>query len=308
VIKTERVEFFGYSDCVKLENEQVRVIFGHHCGGRILEYSLNGENILQLDPEQRGWTYQPGRPVIDPLGGRFDIGPEKVIPAHPTLWVGAWTIDIDSSGIVRMTSAKDKATGIQLIREFKLDEGSSHLSCKQTLLNISEQPHNWCHWSRTLTPGGGICIIPLTSPSRFPNQYVMYGPDPSINYLPHDPNVRIRNGFLEIIDTPKYPKLGMDSYAGWMAYLLKSHLLFVKRFSIYPERVYNEITGLTVSIWYYQDQLCEVEPIGPMERLAPGESASFIEDWWILPYKFPEQRDMLDLEEVAELVGRETCL
>jgi hypothetical protein len=308
VIKTERVEFFGYSDCVKLENEKARVIFGHHCGGRILEYSLNGENILQLDPTQRGWTYQSGKPVIDPLGGRFDIGPEKVIPAHPTLWVGAWTVDVDSSGTVRMTSAKDKATGIQLIREFRLDEESSHLFCKQTLLNISEQPQNWCHWSRTLTPGGGICIIPLTPSSRFPNHYVMYGPDPCINYLPQDPNVHIRNGFLEIIDTPKYPKLGMDSYAGWMAYLLKSNLLFVKRFSTFPEQVYNEITGLTVSVWYYKDQLCEVEPIGPMERLAPGESASFTEDWWILPYKFPEKHNSLDLEDVKELVKRELCL
>jgi hypothetical protein len=305
VILNDRVEFFGYSDCVRLENEKVRVILGHHCGGRILEYSLKGENVIYLDPTQKGWIYKPGEPEIDPYGGRFDIGPEKMVPSHPTLWVDAWTIDAGSNGMARMTSGKDNSTGLQLVREFTLDESSSHLTCKQTLINISDQIQSWCHWSRTLTPGGGICIIPLTSPSRFPKQYVMYGPDPYINYLPDDPNIRLREGFLEIVDTPKYPKLGMDSYAGWMAYLLKSNLLFVKRFPSYRDRVYNEITGLTVSVWYYKDQLCEVEPLGPMEPLAPGESASFTEDWWILPYKFPEERNKLDLVELETLVGRE---
>ena len=42
------------------------------------------------------------------------------------------------------------------------------------------------------------------------------------------------------------PKLGMDSYAGWFCYLMKNDLMFVKRYPTYPDRVYNEVAGLTI--------------------------------------------------------------
>jgi len=48
--------------------------------------------------------------------------------------------------------------------------------------------------------------------------------------------------------------------------------------------------------------MCELEPIGPQEELAPGAAASFTEQWWLLPQKFPEQGAQVDLEDVARLV------
>jgi len=305
-IRAQRVDFHGYSDCIVLENDSTRVVLGAHCGGRVLEYSVHGKNALRLDPSQAGWTWKPGSPEIDPWGGRFDIGPEKTIPPHPTLWVGTWKSRLDSSGVAKLTSEADPATGMRLTRTFELAPDSTRLTCTQTMQNVSNRVQAWCHWGRTLSPGGGICIVPLTTPSRFPNAYLRYGPDPFINYLPSDPNVRIRENFLEIIGPPAHPKLGMDSHAGWLAYLTDNNLLFVKRFPTYPDRPYNEMAGFTVSVWYYKDELVELEPIGPMERLAPGESASFTEDWWLLAYPFPERRDALDLEEVSALVERTT--
>lgn len=300
---TALIEHSGYSDCIKLENETTTVVLGPHCGGRILEYSLKGRNALYLDPKQNGWVYLPGKRTIDPSAGRFDIGPEMTIPRHPHLWFGKWEGEITGQRSARLVSAKDEATGVQLVREFVLDKSSSHLTCTQIIKNISDETKFWCHWSRTLARGGGICIIPLTPNSRFPNNYVMYGPGPVINYRPEDPNIRIRDGFLEIIGTPKFPKLGMDSYAGWLCYLTRNDLMFIKRFPTYPDRVYNEIAAITISIWYYKDIMCELEPIGPMERIPPGKSASFTEDWWLIPYKFPAGDGKVDLNEVTQIVN-----
>ena len=56
----------------------------------------------------------------------------------------------------------------------------------------------------------------------------------------------VHQSFLEILGTPRKPKLGMDSYAGLIAYLSPNNLLFVKRFKTYPDRVYNEAAGLTI--------------------------------------------------------------
>ena len=72
-----------------------------------------------------------------------------------------------------------------------------------------------------------------------------------------------RDGFLEILAPPRKPKLGFDTYAGWLGYALPNDTLFVKRFPTYPDRVYNEAAGLTLSVWY---------PTGPLRpaRTNPG--------------------------------------
>jgi hypothetical protein len=305
-----RVDLHGYRDCIQLENGHARVVLGHHCGGRVLEYALaGGANVLALDPTQAGWTWDGGEQYIDPWGGRLDIGPEKVVAAHPALWVGAWTASVGDDGTARLVSEVDPATGVQLTREFALAQDSTRLTCTQTIENLGAETHELCHWSRTLVTGGGIAIVPLTEPSRFPHGYVQYDTtEPTINYEPTDPHVVVSDGYAQVIDTPLHPKLGMDSRAGWMAYLLRSDVLFVKRFPVYPDRVYNEIAGLTVSLWCYEDLLCEVEPMGPMQRLAPGDAASFTEDWWLLSYGFPARRDGLDLKDLAARVDREARL
>ena len=299
-------EYFGYENCVVLENANVRAVLTEHGGGRILEYSIDGNNAIYLDPAQRGLIFDGVTTSVGPTGGRFDIGPERTIPAHPDLWMGKWRLVISGPRAARMVSAEDEATGVQLIRDFELDQHSSHLRVTQTIKNISNVDKHWAHWSRSFGTGGGVVLIPLTPESRFPNKYVMYGPGPVINYEPHDTNIVERSGFLEVLGAPARPKLGMDSFAGWLAYAEKNDLLWIKRFPTYPDRPYKEIAGLTISIWYYEDQMTELEPIGPREQIAPGQSASFTEDWWLFPYEHPEggKIDLVELTSLVETYAR----
>ena len=302
----EVVEHSGYPDCIELRNEHTRVVVCPACGGRVLEYSLNAANALYLDPKQNGWIWEPGKAPTNPYGGRLDIGPEKIVPKHPALWLGRWQSEIIGPRNVRLISQEDEATGVQLVREFRLDENSSRLTCTQIIRNVSDETKHWCHWSRTLARGGGIALIPLKGFSRFPNKYIMYEPKSLIDYAPRDPNIRFRDDFLEILGTPRQPKLGMDSYAGWLCYLTTNDLMFVKRFPTYPDRVYNEVAAITISIWYFKDIMCELEPIGPMENIKPGQSASFTETWWLLPHEFPQDRTQVNTGQIADMIRRHT--
>jgi hypothetical protein len=165
-----------------------------------------------------------------------------------------------------------------------------------------------CHWGRSFSPGGGICVVPLGDrPSRFPSKYAMYEDGAVINVRPKDDNIRERDGFLEILAPPRKPKLGFDTHAGWLAYVMPNDTVFVKRFRTYPDRVYNEAAGLTLSVWYPTGPRIELEPIGPRERLKPGESASFTEEWWLLRHPFPKQGQRIDLKALAEQVAKETA-
>jgi hypothetical protein len=79
-------------------------------------------------------------------------------------------------------------------------------------------------------------------------------------------------------------------------------VLFVKRFAVHPDRVYNEAAGLTLSVWYPPGARIELEPIGPRERLAPGEEASFTEEWLLLAHPFPKAGEQIDLPKLREQV------
>lgn len=291
------ITFHGYSKAIEIRNADTRVVLCPEVGGRVLEYSHNGINALYVSQAEKDW--KPGdKPQSS--AGRFDIGPEYVVPKRDVLWNGEWKGEITGLLSATLTSQPDPATGVQLIREFQLSADSSHLSCKQTIRNVSEETQEWCHWSRTFAVGKGICVIPLTAKgqtpqSRFPNGYVMYEGRAMINVQPQDSQIRRRENVLEIHPTPAHPKLGFDSYAGVIAYAAPNDLLFVKRFETYPDRVYNEAAGLTISVWYPDREMVELEPIGPREVLKPGDSASFTEEWFLAPMKFPEDGESLDL-------------
>lgn len=301
----QTIEFHGYADCIVLKNETTQVVLCPEAGGRVLEYSHRGVNGLYLEEADTGKPYVRGQRA-SMSAGRFDIGPEKTIPRHTVLWSGRWAAKITGARKARLVSQKDEATGVQLTRDFELAETGSYLQCKQTITNISDKMTHWCHWSRTFAQGEGICVIPLSEPSRFPNSYVMYDNGDVINIKPSDENIRVRDGFLEILAAPAKPKLGMDSTAGWFAYLMPNDLMFVKRYPVFPERVYNEAAGLTISIWYPPGKRVELEPIGPRESLKPGKSASFTEHWWLVDFKFPQDRNQVPLKKVAAAVENQT--
>jgi hypothetical protein len=229
-------------------------------------------------------------------------------PKRGPLWDGVWEAEITGPRSARLTSAKDtESTGVQLVRDFVLDRDSSHLSCTQTIINISDSVKRYNHWSRTLAAGGGICIVPLTPEySRFPLGYIYYGPGAVLNYRHEEhPNIRVRDNHLELIGTPPQPKFGVDSYAGWFGYITPGDLLFVKKFPTYPDRPYGEVAAYTISLWYFQDITCELEPIGPTEVINPGGKASFTEDWWLLPYTYPADRTV-DLAAFGKFVKQHT--
>jgi hypothetical protein len=297
----EVIQFHGYSKAIELKNDKVRVVLCPEVGGRVLEYSLNGTNALYLSEGEKNW--KPGdRPQSS--AGRFDIGPELVIPGREVLWSGEWTGEITGDFSAKLTSQKDPATGVQLVRDFELSEDSTRLSCTQTIVNVSDETKEWCHWSRTFAVGKGICLIPLTEPSRFPNSYVMYEEGTIINMRPEDPNIRRRGEVLQITPTPRKPKLGFDSYAGIIAYAAPNNLLFLKRFRADRDRVYNEAAGLTISVWYPDNEMVELEPIGPRQRIKPGESASFTEVWWLAEFDFPAEDEEINIDAVKETVSQ----
>jgi hypothetical protein len=328
---TKLVDFFGYTGCLQLSNADTRVILDPNCGGRVLSYQNSGLEAIPLNPAQQGYTWQPGGKVVDVYGGRFDVGPEMTLPRHLDLWIGRWRGHFTGPREAELISPIDSNTKLQLVRTFRLDERTSHLRCTQKIINRGTVTRRCCHWSRTFAMGNGIAIVPLNPLSRFPRKYLTYGPGNVMDYSPRpSENVRVRDGFLEIKGDPPFSKFMADPVGpteqdgvsrAWLAYLLQTGRLFVKRFPVYPQRAYAEACAASLSLYYYpftEDRqkpadkrplpidFCELEPIGPQEILAPNQSASFTEDWYLLPQPFPQPGTDLDLKAIEKLVTDQT--
>lgn len=289
-----------------IANPRVRVAADACHGGRLVEYALDGRNALYAvhegDPDRvYPETHWPG-----PLAGRFDIGPEETVGDHPQLWNLAWTVEKPGPLHLRLTSPDDAASGLRLVRDFVLDAQSTRLRCTQTMTNISPRTLRRAYWGRSLAPGGGIVVTALTPDSRFPHGWLAcHGwPRFELTIKPKDPAVTVADGFLTIRGTPK-SKVGLDTLSGWMAYLRPDGLLFAKRFATFPGRRYADIPGLTQAFWYGPEgRYVELEPLGPEESLAPGASASFSEDWWLLDHPFPAEGQDVDPGAVQRAVDR----
>ncbi len=301
------VDFYGYANCIQLSNETTQAILCPAAGGRILNYSIGGKNILYLPPGDEGWVWNGSDSDKAPMNaGRCDIGPEHVVAKRLALWQGKWEGEILGDRKAVLRSQTDDSTGVRLERTFELSATDSKLTFTQTIINVAQTPIETCHWSRTFVNGHGTCIVPLSRSSKFPNFYVRYDPPGrNINFAPVDPRIKMVDDYLLIDDHPLNPKLGFDSHRGWMAYVSHQDLLFVKKFATYPDRAYNEIAGLTISVWYPEQDMVELEPIGPREKIEPGRSASFTEVWYLLPHEHSGQYTV-DPNAVGTIVDRLT--
>jgi len=273
------VTVYGLPGCVELKNKNTRVVIDPNIGGRVLVYELNGRDIIYFNHHHDGITDGERIKRID--AGRFDFGPVKTIPSHNFYFKGKWKAEITGELSVRVTSGVDPKHNILLVRDFILDESSSKLICKQTLINKGDVPLERYLWSRTFVVGGGIYLMPVNPLSRYPQKYITYvGHDnvSLIDYNPHEEKtIELTDNILTITGQAKGKRILTDATDGWLACLFKNDLLFVKKYKVYSDKKYGGVSCFTAAVWHLKDEIYEIEPIGPVETVKPGESFSFTE-------------------------------
>src|SRR5881409_3820023 len=85
--------YFGWPNCLVLEaaDPEVRAIGAPGVGGRVVHYSLQGEDILFESPRSQGKTLFNTKDGLWVGGYQCYLGPElRGIADHPGLWVGPY--------------------------------------------------------------------------------------------------------------------------------------------------------------------------------------------------------------------------
>ena len=151
-----------------------------------------------------------------------------------------------------------------------------------TLRNEGPLPLRCAAWAITQLSTGGIAVLPHSlAPADedgvLPNRSVIMWPytDPSA------PEIEFRSSELRIHASrrPSRAKLGQANSRGWVAYVLGDEL-FVTWSPLHREAL--DYPDLGSSIECYRDErFLELESLGPLTELAPGESVHHREVWML---------------------------
>ncbi len=246
-------------------------------GPRIVGFGLaGGGNVLGESP-QASWDH--GHGLYELLGGhRLWFAPETrecSVPDSTGLTVAPIA---DAAGpAVRLIGAVEAPTGVRKTVEVRLDPESAAVSIRHTIANEGSGTLELSPWPITRLPLGGVATVELPAPTAEhvlnPNQLLVLWPYATWS----DPRLAIGERSLTVTATPGAPfKIGCLSTAGAVSYL-REGVLFSKYFDPAVAAPHSDM-GCNLEIYCDQGTI-ELESLGPLVRLAPGDSVTHDERW-----------------------------
>lgn len=274
-VKVEKVACLGLSNCLKLSNGDVEVVVTTDVGPRIIRYAfVGGTNILAEIPGKPGaseWQLWGGHRLwIAPEGKPRSYGPDNTPIAHHAT----------GSGGLRLEQPVEPGTGVQKEITVTLDATGSGVTVHHKLTNRSAKPFPLAAWGLTIMNPGGTAIVPQEPYKSHDDEVLPARPLVLWHYTDlSDPRFAIGRKFVRLsTDASRAApqKFGVGNRVGWAAYA-REGLAFIKRTTFDPTGEYPDF-GSSMEV-YTAGSFIEVETLGPMRTLKPGESVEHTERW-----------------------------
>ena len=290
----EKIEYQGWPNCYRLSNEHVELIVTTDIGPRIIRFGFVGQqNEFAEFADMMGkiggdeWRIYGGHR----LWHAPEAQPRSYIPDNQPI-----TIE-QHDDFVRLIQPTETATGIQKEIDIYLLPDRAHVRVVHCMYNRGLWDVELSPWALSVMAPGGKAIIPL--PPRGSHEE---------NLLPtsilaiwaftdlSDPHWTLGRQYVILRqDTSKTQpqKIGVMATDGWAAYFNKGHV-FVKTFDFKSGAVYPDF-GCSVES-FTNETFLELETLGPLTVLAPGESVEHLENWSLFR-DIPEPHTDADVEK-----------
>ena len=289
----------GIRECLLLSNGDIELIATTRVGPRILCYRpLNGENVLAEVPN----IAQPNSlGMWKPYGGhRLWAAPEEL---PRTYYPDNDPVEVESfdGHSVRLRAPVERMTHLQKEIRITLEEKGSGVSIEHIITNCGDTLVELAPWALTIVHTGGTAIIPQ-EPFRSHEEYLLPARPIVLWHFTDltDPRWNIGKHLIQLSIDPAREapqKIGVLDKQGWAAYY-RNGMLFVKEFEYLPDTIYPDY-GCNCET-YTAGSFMELESLGMMQVLQPGESATHQERWRLFSgITLPN-----DEEKRAEEIGR----
>jgi hypothetical protein len=250
----ERVPLsFGYA----FSFGEQRLVVDPSDGGRVIEFSLAGKNILR------------GRAESESYGSSFWTSPQSDWSWPPPFELdsGVWQARVDGSDLV-LESALVTKLSLSVTQRVSLDRSREAVTFRYTIHQRGNVPRKVAPWQNTRVAPGGLTFYPSGGPLS-PESTLSFDTSGEIAFLRHDP-ARFTSGV----------KSFGDGKEGWLAHV-EGDLVLIKAF---PDVAPEQQAPKEAEIEIFVDgagKFVEVEQQGPYVELQPGQSSEWVVTWYL---------------------------
>jgi hypothetical protein len=279
----ERIGYSGWKNCWKFFNDAVELIVLADVGPRVIWYGLRGgENQLHEVEQDAG---RIGSQEFRLYGGhRLWASPE----VGRTYFPDNVAVTVSRQGnAARFTAPREHAppgTKLQKEMEIELDPQGAGVRVTHRITNHDTAATELAVWAPTMMRAGGRAILPL--PARHvmdKDHYLPVGVFGVWSYTDFaDARWKLGTEFVQLTQA-KNPNGrfreqmgGIFNVAGWGAYFRRG-TVFVKRAPVIAGARYPD-GGCNFEL-FTNPEFLELETLGPLVELKPGETAEHEERW-----------------------------
>ena len=273
------VTYKGWPNCFRLANDLVELVVTTDVGPRIMRFGfVGGENEFREFEATLGRT---GDDHWQAYGGhRLWHAPEDpqrtYVPDNDPVHVE------EHEDFVRFVQPVEALTGIRKEMDVHLDPARAVVVVTHRLYNAGRDTLELAPWALSIMERGGKAIIPLPLRGEHTEHLIPTGALTLWAYTDMTDS-RWTWGRRYVLlaqdaDKPTPQKAGAFIPDGWVAYARNGHLL-VKTFDIVADATYPDF-GSMVETFTNADML-EIETLGPMARMAPGDHVEHVERWFL---------------------------
>jgi hypothetical protein len=285
------VSFGGWPNNLRIANAHAELIVTLDVGPRVISYrTTEGANVFKTFDAQLGGTAEA---EWQSRGGhRFWLAPE-----HPVL---SYIPDNDavehhvvSSEEVEFIHSLGASLPIRKTLTVALDQDSTRVTATHRAENIGAKPLTVATWGLSVMAPGGLEIIPLPPLGEhprdlLPNRPMVLWPFTDMT----DPRWHWGKRFITLRQGNAGPtKAGLAHKERWIAYH-QGDSLFIKTIEFRDGATYPDF-GCNFET-FTNEEMLEVEALGPLVELAPGESTSHTEHWNLFAGVTPPPRQNED--------------
>ena len=276
-MKVEKTVYSGWKS-VRLSTPELEAIVTLDVGPRVIHLAVpGGKNLFAEFPDHRG--RKQGNEWLSFGGHRLWHAPE-VFPRtyEPDFDPVPHQIDDDT---LKLRPKTEKGTGLRKEMDIRLEGNRARLVHR--LVNESVWDVEVAAWCLSVMAPGGTLYVPqepyfphpdVLTPAR---QLVLWPftnmADPRFTWGEKLIQMRERGGVTK-------QKFGLNNSLGWAAYHVDG-TLFLKTFPRFAKATYPDL-GCNCE-FFTMPGFLEVETLGPLVRLAPGEFLTHEENWKVVP-------------------------
>jgi len=274
----DTVAYLGQANCKRLSNGAVEAIVTTDIGPRIIRYGFPGaDNILGECPDAVVTTALGD---WRPWGGhRLWTAPEGIprsyVPDNAPI-----EFDVLDDLAIRLRPALEAATGIQKEMTVRLAESGTTVTVGHKITNTNLWAIPTAPWALSIMNGGGAVIIPQEPYIAHADHLLPARPLVLWHYTDlSDPRFALGKKFIQLRtddDNDEPQKIGVADKREWAAYL-RAGTLFVKKFPYDASAAYPD--GGCNCETFTKNDFIELETVGALVTLEPGESAEHVETW-----------------------------